>query len=58
MKLPRITDLPPEFQKPFADYIRSYRDWRLDDAPETASDGTGDEVGSIVESNQIRRPDR
>ena len=34
MKLPRITDLPPELQKPFADYIRSYSDWRLNGAPD------------------------
>ena len=34
MKLPGITDLPPHVQKPFADYIRSYRGWRLDGAPD------------------------
>ena len=34
MKLPGITDLPPELQKPFADFVRSYHDWRLNGAPE------------------------
>ena len=34
MKLPRITDLPPELQKPFADFMRSYSDWRLNGAPQ------------------------
>ena len=34
MKLPGIIDLPPHLQQPFADYIRSYSDWRLNGAPD------------------------